>query len=240
MRWGSSSIILGMSRKLKSYILPGLIIIVAAAILGLGLPHWFAEIYANSKRYTADDVPAVRVAIVFGAGLQRDGSPSPILRDRIETAAKLYATGKVEKLLMSGDNRFVDYNEPGAMRAYALRLGIPAKDIVLDYAGRRTYDTCYRARHIFDIQSAILVTQNYHLPRALLTCNNLGIQASGVAADMRRYPLKSWVYWYLREIPATSVALWEVWVSHPLPVLGEPELIFIPIPVNTILAYSSF
>lgn len=222
-----------MSRKLKSYILPGSIVIIAAAVLGLGLPHWFAEFYASSKRYSTDKVPAVKVAIVFGAGLQRDGSPSPILRDRIETAAKLYATGKVEKILMSGDNRFVDYNEPGAMRTYALRLGIPEDDIVLDYAGRRTYDTCYRARHIFDIQSAILVTQNYHLPRALVTCNILGIQASGVAADNRRYSLRSWSYWYLREIPATTVALWEVWVSHPLPVLGQPEPILSLNPVIT-------
>ena len=229
-----------MSRKFKSYTLTGLVIVIIAAILGLGLPHWFAGIYANGKRYTTDTVPAERVAIVFGAGLQRDGSPSPVLQDRVETAAKLYTSGKVEKILMSGDNRFIDYNEPGAMRAYAIDLGIPEKDIVLDYAGRSTYDTCYRARYIFGLQSAILVTQNYHLPRALLTCNILDIQASGVAADLRRYPRRSWLYWYLREIPATTVALWEVCVSHPLPVLGEPELIFSPDPVNGILAYPRF
>jgi len=112
-----------------------------------------------------ESVPADRVAIVFGAGLQRDGTPSAVLRDRVATAASLYFEGKVQKLLMSGDNRFLDYNEPGSMKAYAISLGVPGEDIVLDYAGRRTYDTCYRAREIFGLDEAILVTQTYHLPR---------------------------------------------------------------------------
>ena len=103
----------------------------------------------------------------------------------MDTAAQLYFSGKVEKLLMSGDNRFVDYNEPEAMRQYARSLGVPEEAIVLDYAGRRTYDTCYRARDIFGVQSAILVTQNFHLPRALFTCNALGIRATGVESGSR-------------------------------------------------------
>jgi SanA protein len=166
------------------------------------------------------------VAIVFGAGLWWDGSPSPVLRDRVATAAQLYFSGKVKKILMSGDNRFLDYNEPGAMRAYALGLGVPETDIVLDYAGRRTYDTCYRARAIFGVQEAILVTQGFHLPRALYTCNQLGVQAIGVSADLRDYRRGALVYWHARETPATLVALWEVHLSRPLPVLGYPEPIF--------------
>jgi vancomycin permeability regulator SanA len=85
-------------------------------------------------------------AIIFGAGLRRDGTPTAMLRDRVLTGAELYFSGKVDKLLMSGDNRFVDYNEPEAMRQFALSVGVPAEAIVLDYAGRRTYDTCYRAK----------------------------------------------------------------------------------------------
>lgn len=176
--------------------------------------------------YSVERAPAKRVAIVFGAGLWRDGSPTPVLRDRVAAAAQLYLAGKVEKLLMSGDNRFEDYNEPAAMKAYALQLGVPDKDIVLDYAGRRTYDTCYRAREIFAVREAILVTQSFHLPRALYTCNALGTPAIGVPADQYPYRKRSLVYWNLRELVATMVALWEVHISRPLPVLGNPEPIF--------------
>ena len=149
-----------------------------------------------------------------------------MLRDRVETAAALYFSGRVEKLLMSGDNRFIDYNEPAAMRDYAIRLGVPEDVIVLDYAGRRTYDTCYRARDIFGVREAILVTQAFHLPRAVYTCNNLGVPAIGVLAENRVYRRSTLLYWKLREIIATVVALWEVHISRPLPVLGNPEPIF--------------
>jgi len=127
---------------------------------------------------------------------------------------------------MSGDNRFIDYNEPGAMREYALSLGVPDSAIVLDYAGRRTYDTCYRAHAIFGIQKAILVTQSFHLPRALYTCNALGLNAIGIPSDQRIYRLGSQIYWNLRELPATLTALMDVHLTHPQPVLGEPEPIF--------------
>ncbi len=100
--------------------------------------------------------------------------PPRYLQDRVQTAANLYFAGKVEKLLMSGDNRFVDYNEPAVMRKVALSLGVPEEAIVLDYAGRRTYDTCYRAKAIFGVTEAILVTQAFHLPRAIYLCNRLG------------------------------------------------------------------
>lgn len=112
------------------------------------------------------------------------------------------------------------------MRDYALRLGIPDEDIILDYAGRRTYDTCYRARHIFEIDSAILVTQAFHLPRALYTCNQMGVSVTGVAADMRQYRRSAQSFWNLRETVATIVALWEVHVTRPEPILGQPEPIF--------------
>lgn len=181
------------------------------------------EIAARSRIYLPDQAPARRIAIVFGAGLWQDGSPTPVLRDRVATAVDLYQAGKVEKLLMSGDNRFVDYNEPAAMRDYALGLGVPSEDIVLDYAGRRTYDTCYRAKEIFGVDQAILVTQRFHLARALYICQVLGVDALGVPADRRTYSRRALLYWNAREFIAAFSALWDVHIIQPLPVLGEYE-----------------
>lgn len=200
-------------------------ILFLALIVAL-IPQVIMSWYARDRIFSAENAPFRRVAIVFGAGLWRDGSPTPVLRDRVATAAELYFTGKVEKILMSGDNRFVYYNEPAAMREYALQLGIPAEDIVLDYAGRRTYDTCYRAKAIFGLSQATLITQGFHLPRAVYTCNFLGLGAIGVPADRRSYPRISLMYWRLREVPASLVALWEVHIWRPIPVLGNPEPIF--------------
>ena len=201
-------------------------ITVALGLTVVFLPRLITALYSLPRIYSIQNAPFRPVAVVFGAGLWLDGTPTSILRDRIATAAELFFSGKVQKILMSGDNRFIDYNEPGAMREYALSLGVPDAAIVLDYAGRRTYDTCYRAYSIFGIQNAILVTQGYHLPRALYTCNSLGLNAIGVASDKRDYRLGSRIYWNLRELPATLTALLDVHLLHPKPVLGEPEPIF--------------
>lgn len=201
-------------------------ILLTVTIIGVftfGLPRLITSIASINKIRSVATVKSGKAAIVFGAGLLRDGTPSPVLKDRVSTAAQLFFAGKVQKILMSGDNRFVDYNEPASMRQYALELGVPDNAIVLDYAGRRTYDTCYRAKYIFGLDQAVLVTQKYHLPRALFTCNGLGLESLGVAADMRTYHPHSLTFWRVRELPATLVALWQVWVSHPLPVMGDPE-----------------
>lgn len=200
--------------------------LIIGLILVPGLIWLTFKIVYNPKIYTIDDVPEKRVALVFGAGLRRDGTPTAVLRDRVQTAVDLYNKGKVEKLLLSGDNRYIDYNEPGSMRAYALSLGVPAEDIVLDYAGRRTYDTCYRAKHIFQTDEAILVTQNFHLPRSLFLCSQIGLDAVGVNADQRSYSAASFTIWNIREVLATLSAIVDVWLRHPTPVLGPPEPIF--------------
>ena len=205
----------------------GLFMFLVVLLLLIGtLPRVFTRSYTGSRIYEPGNTPTKKVAIVFGAGLYRNGSPTPVLRDRVATATDLYQVGKAEKLLMSGDNSTLGHNEPGAMRDYAISLGVPDQDIVLDYAGRRTYDTCYRARDIFEIDSAILVTQAFHLPRALYTCNMLGVSAIGVPADLRQYRRVSQAFWNLRESVATAVALWQVHVSRPQPILGNPEPIF--------------
>lgn len=165
-------------------------------------------------------VPQRPVALVFGAGYWPNGTPSDILRDRVAAAVDLYQAGRVQKLLFSGDNRFKYYNEPAKMREVALSLGVPDEDIVLDYAGRRTYDTCYRARDIFGLREVVAVTQRYHLPRVLYTCQRLGIDAVGYMADRRPYiHIRRY---QAREVPALWLAWWDLWVRHPTPVLGEP------------------
>jgi SanA protein len=211
-----------LAKMIFRLILLALTLMVFIVILPRPLTAW----RARQLVYNIDQAPVKPVAIVFGAGLWRDGSPTPVLRDRVATAAELYFAGKVQRLLLSGDNRYIDYNEPGAMRLYALELGVPDEALVLDYAGRRTYDTCYRARDIFGVSNAILVTQNFHLPRALYTCRALGLNVVGVSADRRIYRSRSLAFWNLREVPATLAALWEVHISKPLPVLGDPEPIF--------------
>ncbi|MHB1356517.1 MAG: SanA/YdcF family protein [Anaerolineae bacterium] len=168
----------------------------------------------------------MQVAIVFGAGIWPDGRLSDILADRVDTAIDLYNQRKVRKLLFTGDNRNLNYNEPRRMAEYAIAQGVPEADIVLDYAGLRTYDSCYRARYIFEVESAILVTQAYHLPRALFTADRLGIRVVGVAADRHQY--RYITNYRLRELLATPVAWWEVLISQPLPVLGPTLPIFPP------------
>jgi SanA protein len=204
-------------------------LLMALAALGLLLlivPRLITTIYSMSRIYSVENAPVERAAIVFGAGLSRSGRPTPILRDRLETAAQLYFAGKVEKLLMSGGEWSYARSEPESMREYAIGLGVPDEAIVLDHAGHRTYDTCYRAKAVFGLDSALLVTQAFHLPRALFVCNALGLKAVGVRAANRRYwPVMSFI-WNLREQFATTAALVDLYVDRPAPVLGEPQPMF--------------
>ncbi|GAB4580095.1 MAG: ElyC/SanA/YdcF family protein [Anaerolineales bacterium] len=214
-----------LGRIFKKFIRFVLILGFVGAILLL-TPQSLAQAYAQPRILTVESAPTRPVAIVFGAGLTRSGNASAVLRDRIQAAADLYFAGKVQKLLMSGDNSDIYYDEPSAMKRYAMTLGIPEADIVLDFAGQRTYDTCYRAREIFGVSQAILVTQAYHLPRAILTCNLLGVNATGVPAYESRYWRGAMEFWTMREYPATAAAFWDLFFARPEPILGEPEPIF--------------
>jgi SanA protein len=196
--------------------------------------RWAVQSYYTPHIYTINDVgqspllatttgleeKPVRVAIVYGAAVRPGGRLSAVLHDRMETAVALYEAGYVDKLLLSGDNRAADYNEPAAMMAYALARGVDPADVQPDYAGLRTYDTCYRARHIFGVETAVLVTQEFHLPRALFTCRNMGIEVIGVQSDLRPYTRARW--FEIRETGATLMALWDVVQHRPAAILGEP------------------
>jgi SanA protein len=160
-----------------------------------------------------------RVAIVFGASVYSNGLLSPMLEDRVKTALLLYRAQKVDRILVSGDNRTLNYNEPKAMQDYLLRHSVRASDVVVDYAGRSTYETCLRAREIFGLRRALLVTQEFHLPRALYLANKLGVDAYGVVADQQEYG--SLGYQLARELGAQLKAYYNIHFSPPLTVLGE-------------------
>ena len=200
-----------------------------AAALALVGGLW---IYADVQRErglifaSVADAPPRPVAIVFGAA-------GDILEDRVTTGVELYKAGKVQKLLMTGDNSRNNYNEPAAMRQQAIAEGVPPSAIACDYAGFRTYDSLYRAHAIFGVTSALLVTQRYHLPRALFLARRLGIEAVGVDAAKRHYA-GQWSF-DLREIAAVEVAWVQAVVIHPRPkFLGKPEPLFTQQKVETI------
>lgn len=125
--------------------------------------------------------------MVLGAAVNPDGTPSPILKDRLKTGVSLYHRGVAPKLLLTGDDGQVEYNEVQAMKNYAVSAGVPEEDIFLDHAGFSTYDSVYRASYVFDIESAVVVTQEYHLYRTLYSCKKMGIEALGVGSDQEIY-----------------------------------------------------
>ena len=192
---------------------------------GLALPvgvQVALDIWACPWTHRATTVPPRRVALVYGAGIYRDGRLGKMLQDRVETSVELYRDGKVQRLLMSGDNRFVEHDEPGRMRDYAVALKVPPIAIQPDYGGRRTYDSCYRARYIFGLHQVVLVTQAFHLPRALLICRALGLDAVGVPADRQPYPPVARAWAVTRESLASVKALIDLSLRRPAPVMGQP------------------
>ncbi len=193
---------------------PPRFLLVTTLSLGLAsvffLPRWLLGRWAEPNIFGPEEAPEAPVAVVFGAGLRRDGRPTAVLADRVRAAVDLYRRGKVRTLLLSGAARADGHHEAQAMAALARDLGVPKQDIWVDEGGTRTFETCRRAASLFGVRRALLVSQRYHLPRALLTCKALGIQATGVSADLRSYRPVQYRFWTLREVPATVVALWDI------------------------------
>ena len=212
-----------MNARLRRWLVP----VIGALSFGFLLLSPFVwQCYVNMRYtpaiHTVEDAPSARVALVLGARVYNSGRLSAMLRDRVDTAVDLYKAGKVDKLLVSGDNSSSDYDEPGAMMAHAIELGVAPEDIQPDYGGRRTYDSCYRAKAVFQVDEAIVVTQAFHLPRALFLCESLGLRVSGVSADQRTYDPRSIAWSETREVPALVAALFDVIRRAPPPVLGDP------------------
>ncbi len=198
------------------------VLLGALAIIAVVAPG--AWVYFRYQALIFDDsalVSSAPVAIVFGAGVRPNGEPSSMLADRVDAAVDLYRAGKVQRILMTGDNSSLDYDEVTAMKRRAVEQGVPASQINLDYAGFSTYDSCYRAKAIFGIENAVLVTQSYHLPRALYLADSFGIKATGLKAGRAEYPRQE--FYNIREAAAEVASWYEVNLIRPLPrFLGEP------------------
>lgn len=204
--------------------------VVVVGVLGLitaGASIWAWTVSAGhieiaGGSHGGKEAASAPVAIVLGAAVHADGRPSPWLAYRLDVAADLYTSGRVEAILVSGDNRRVGYDEPTAMRDYLVSKGIPHQAIALDYAGFDTYDTCVRARRIFGIERALLVTQDFHEPRAVAICRTVGVSVDGVGDSRARGDRTTWTVSWVRERPATIKAVVDV-VSRRDPTLGRQE-----------------
>ncbi|MEU6004656.1 ElyC/SanA/YdcF family protein [Streptomyces sp. NPDC047453] len=193
--------------------------VVAGCVLAL-LPATWMYVVAGDRLRTTADAPRTDVAVVFGAGLW-EGEPSPYLAHRLDAAAKLYHEGRVKVLLVTGDNSREDYDEPDAMRAYLTRRGVPGVRIVSDYAGFDTWSSCVRAKKIFGVDRAVLVTQGFHVRRAVALCDAAGIDSYGVGVDAKHDA--TWYYGGTREVFAAGKAALEA-VFQPDPkFLGRTE-----------------
>ncbi len=186
-------------------------------------------IYVGAKPYIykdIQDVPKTQTAIIPGAAILKNGKLSPIFEDRVNTAFELYKTKKVSKILVSGDNSTDSHNEVNPVRNYLLSKGIPDEDIFLDHAGFDTYSTMYRARDIFQVESIIISTQSFHLPRAVFIARMLGIDAHGISADDGPVLFKN----YIREVFANEKAVFNLifykkpkFLGDTIPITGSGQ-----------------
>lgn len=206
-----------------------LVLLTALLVVAMGYlafaQWWVFAVSSGHLYYTVDTVPAAPVGIVFGAKVYESGALSPVLDARVQAGVELYRAGKVRKLLMTGDNGRTDYDEVSAMKRRAVALGVPAEDVVRDFAGFRTYDSCYRARKIFGVERAVLVTQAFHLDRAVFLARRLGIDAAGYVAPpgMPDYMIRNSKF---RELLARAAAAADTLLARPPRYLGRAEPLF--------------
>lgn len=193
--------------------------VVLGAVLALAPATWMHTTAGDRLRTTAD-VPAQEVAVVFGAGLWK-GRPTPYLAHRLDAAAELYRTGKVRVLLVTGDNSRTEYDEPSAMRTYLAARGVPDDKVVSDYAGFDTWDSCVRAKKIFGVNRAVLVTQDFHIKRAVALCDAAGVASYGVGVAEPHDA--TWYYGTTRELAAAGKAALDAALRPDPHFLGSRE-----------------
>lgn len=177
-------------------------VVMALCVLAL-LPVTWMFVATGDRLRDVSDAPRTDVAVVFGAGLWGE-EPSPYLAHRLDAAAELYRAGRVRVVLVTGDNSRKNYDEPDAMRTYPTRHGVPDRRIVSDYAGFDTWDSCVRAKKIFRVDRAVLISQGFHIRRAVALCEAAGVQSYGVGVEAKHDA--TWYYGGVREIFAAGKA----------------------------------
>lgn len=208
-------------RRIKKFILSFVIGLILVIFAILAVETIFQRQTAPLIYSEISEVPSTKTVIILGASVHADGELSPILKDRVDTAIQLFKAGKVKDFLVTGDHRSNDYNEVAAMVNYLEDHGVNDSDITADHAGLDTYDSMYRAGKLFGIKDAIVVTQRFHLPRALYIASHLGLNYKGLAADQRAY--KTEYRLKQREKLANIKALWEVALNRQ-PTTLKPRL----------------
>ena len=216
----------GAGARIKSWLRPKWLlritaVAVLAAALVAGASIGWIRYRAHGLEYTAATVPPADVALVPGAEIYADGRPSPYVAARLDLGAELLRTGKVKALLLSGDNGHPSYDEPDAMRKYLVGKGVPANKLALDYAGFSTYDSCSRAYRIFGVRRAIVVTQDFSVPRTVALCRSVGIEATAVADHTQAHNLTYDKCWVRDQLAATK-AIYSI-LAQPNPTLGRQE-----------------
>jgi len=203
-------------RRLISWLL----LLGILAVIIILLIDFYIEKTGNKYLMEPEDVPQVDAIIVLGAYVFPDGTVSEMLADRLDVGLKLYNANKSTRIVVSGDHGRKEYDEVNAMREYLQSKGVPREAIFMDHAGFDTYNSLYRARDIFQIKKAILVSQGYHLKRALYISRKLGIEGYGVPSDKYEYP--GMKYYRIREVGARFKAFLQAGIFKPEPkYLGE-------------------
>ncbi|MBP6944999.1 YdcF family protein [Patescibacteria group bacterium] len=186
--------------------------VISLGLTSVSIIQQIQRHYQPAIRSVSEVTPAP-TAMVLGASVKLDGTPSDALRDRVMVGIQLYKEGKVSNLLMTGDDGGFHANEVATMKRLAIEAGVPEKDILVDGHGYRTYESCKRAVQTFNIRQAIVVTQRFHLARALCLCSHLGMDAQGVAADLQ--PYERIVFFTLRDFAASLKAWRDINIDPP-------------------------
>lgn len=229
----TQNLIQAMQKLTFKFFIFGLVFIFPICLSIIALSD---SIYKMAEPYlykNLDDIPNCYTGLVLGAFVKKTGEPSDILEDRLLTALYLYKNKKIKRFLLSGDHGRVHYDEVNNMKNYLLQMGIPEADIFLDHAGFDTYDSIYRAKEIFEVKDVIIISQEFHLPRAIYIARNKGINAFG--AISKNYEFNSFQNWKnsIRDKLACVKAFIEVQFNFKPRFLGEK----IPITGDSKLSY---
>lgn len=189
-------------------------------VLSVMLANYVIVQRYSSQTVQPEDISNGQIGIVFGGGVT-DTEPLPLLKDRLDTAKRLLDSGVIDKVLLSGDNRTLDYNEPNIMFWYLIKNGVDSTELQRDFAGRSTYETCERAQKIFGVKRGVLITERAHLPRAIYLCESFGVEALGVASDGKSASgLQIGQRW--REVLASNKAIFNKYIIGEKTILGDP------------------